>query len=349
MNTGKYGNVLGLKVLITNYHLHSPGGTEIYVRDLAMELVRQGHFPAVYTPNPGTFSEELQTAGIPVTSKLRRFKFRPDVIHGHHKVETLAALERFPWIPAIYICHDHTHFVDGLVIHPRIRRYFAVSNLCAERLIKEGLAGHKVHLIQNFVDTNRFQPRPPLPDRPRRALLFSNYAKAETHLPAVTEACRRMGLPLDVIGAGVGNSLSNPESVIGQYDLVFAKAKAAMEAMAVGAAVILCDFGGVGPMVTAAEFDRLRPMNFGFQALCDPLEPENIVRQVARYNPSDVALVRERIRAEASLASAVQGLTEVYEQVIKEHNAAIPWFYRKLLSIFPFINRGVEKLLNSRI
>ena len=52
--------------------------------------------------------------------------------------------------------------------------------------------------------------------------------------------------------------MAQPERVLGRYDIVFAKAKAAMEAMAVGAAVVLCDFGGVGPMVTWADFDRLR-------------------------------------------------------------------------------------------
>ena len=335
MKFGKHGAVLGLKVLITNFILSSPTGTEIYVRDLALELLRQGHSPAVYTPNPGPISEELRAAGVPVTSDLRSLEFNPDVIHGHHKMQTLTALDKFPGVPAIHICHDHTYYVDGLLLHPRIRRYFAVSNLCAERMVREGLADNKVRLLPNFVDTNKFQPRPSLPDRPRRALLFSNYAKAETQLPAVTEACRQMGLSLDVIGVGVGNSVSNPEEVIGQYDLVFAKAKAALEAMAVGTAVVLCDFGGVGPMVTAAEFDRLRPMNFGFQALREPLVAENIMRQIARYDHLDAALVRDRIRAEARLDVAVKTLTDIYDQVIKEHQTVFTRYFRKLAAMFP--------------
>jgi hypothetical protein len=75
--------------------------------------------------------------------------------------------------------------------------------------------------------------------------------------------------------------------LLGQYDVVFAKAKAAMEAMAVGTAVILCDFSGIGPIVTSTRFEELRPLNFGFEALRDPLEPEHLLREIARYDPED--------------------------------------------------------------
>ena len=47
----------------------------------------------------------------------------------------------------------------------------------------------------------------------------------------------------------------SPELLLPKYEIVFAKGKAAMEAMAVGTAVILCDFSGVGPMVSSTRFD----------------------------------------------------------------------------------------------
>src|SRR6185369_10855843 len=133
-----------------------------------------------------------------------------------------------------------------------------------------------VDVVPNWVDLRRFARRPPLPARPRRALLFSNYARPDTHLPAVREACRRAGLDLDVVGEGVGREVARPEEILGRYDVVFAKAKAALEAMAVGAAVVLCDLTGVGPPVTVADFARLQRMNFGVEALTEPLDPEII-------------------------------------------------------------------------
>lgn len=51
--------------------------------------------------------------------------------------------------------------------------------------------------------------------------------------------------------------------MLGGYDLVFAKARCALEAMAVGCAVVLCDVGGLGPLVTRAQVQHLRRWNFG--------------------------------------------------------------------------------------
>src|SRR4029079_8032843 len=101
--------------------------------------------------------------------------------------------------------------------------------------------------------------------RPRKALVFSNNANHWTHLNTVREACKRAGIELDVVGSGVNASETNPESLLSKYDLVFAKARCALEALAVGAAVILCDAAGSGPIVTTAELDRLRCGNFGIR------------------------------------------------------------------------------------
>ena len=100
----------------------------------------------------------------------------------------------------------------------------------------------------NAVDLSRFIPRPPLPDRPLGAAVFSNYASRWTHLPAIEEACSTLGIPLDVIGKAFGTETQKPEELLPKYDLVFAKARCALEAMATGCAVVLCDFAGLGSM-----------------------------------------------------------------------------------------------------
>jgi hypothetical protein len=310
---------MGLRVLITNIELWPPSGTVLYVRDIALELQRQGHTPIVFSSTRGGVADELRAAGIAVTDRLDRIRVPPDIIHGHHHAPTLAAVHRWPTVPAIYVCHDHTSPNDRTPIHPSIRRHFGVSRVCVRRLVGDGVPKSRVGLLLNFVDTRRFRPRTTLPDRPRRALVFSNYAHAATHLPAVIEACRDAALDLEVAGAGVGRLVTKPEELLGQFDIVFAKAKAAMEAMAVGAAVILCDYGGVGPMVTSDQFDRLRPLNFGFEALCDPLGPEPLVREIARYDPDDAALVRDLLRSQAGLVSAVEELVVIYHEAIEDY------------------------------
>ena len=178
------------------------------------------------------------------------------------------------------------------------------------------------------------------------------YGQAGTHLPAILDACREAGLAVDVVGAGVHNIDTIPERLLLHYDLVFAKAKAAMEAMAVGNAVVLCDFAGVGPMVTSAQFDELRPLNFGFEALREPLGREPLLREIARYDAVDAARVRDLIRSTASLTKAVEGLVRIYDDVVAEQPPPAPraavlsawrptplrhWVFLRLLWIWQWI------------
>jgi hypothetical protein len=314
-----------LRILFTNITLASRTGTELYIKEAALGLLRRGHTPLVYSPDLGEVAEEIRAATIPVVDDLTRLGAPPDVIHGHHHQQAMTALLHFPGVPAIFVTHDQAAWHDAAPLFPRIRRYVAVDWTNRDRvLFEQGVPEERVLVLLNWVDLDRFPPRGPLPERPRRALVFSNYAQADTHLPAVQEACRRAGLPLDVVGSGVGRSLVNPGEVIAEYDLVFAKAKSALEALAVGTAVVLCDFRGLGQMVTGAGFDTLRRLNFGLRSLRHPLVPDLIVREIERYDARDAAEVSRRVREEAGLEPALDRLVALYEEVIAEHEREGP-------------------------
>jgi glycosyl transferase family 4 len=267
--------------------------------------------------------DELRAAGVVVSDRLSRLG-EPDIIHAHHHAPTMVAMRHWATVPAIHVCHDHQSPHDRTPLDGRIRRHFGVSRVCVKRLIDDGVAADRVALLPNFVDKARFRPRPRLPARPRRALVFSNYAHGRTHLPAVRAACVEAGIELDVAGIGVGNILDEPEAVLGSYDIIFAKGKAAIEAMAVGSAVVLCDYAGVGPMVTSAQFDRLRECNFGFETLREPLAPAPILREMARYDPVDAERVRDLTRATAGVERTVETLVPIYREVIAEHRLEAP-------------------------
>ena len=93
------------------------------------------------------------------------------------------------------------------------------------------------------------------------------------------------------------------------YDVVFAKARCALEAMASGTAVVLCDTTGLGPMVTLSNVESLRHWNFGRRALHEPLEPERIIAHLHGYDAEDAVAVSEYIREHASLSSSIGALS----------------------------------------
>ena len=309
----------GLRILITNHFLRGRTGSELYVCELAANLLRRGHNPIVYSPQLGHTARELRATTVPVVDNLDAIGSAPDVIHGQHHVETMSALLRFPNTPAVFFCHGWLPWEETPPTHPRILRYVAVDDTCLDRLVSEsGIPEERVSVILNSVDLEQFLPRAPLPAKPARALVFSNGAKETTHLGAVREACRRTGLSLDVIGADAGNIAARPQDVLGQYDIVFAKARCALEAMAIGSAVVLCDIKGAGPMVTSSELERLRRLNFGIRTLRDEIDPGVLATQIGRYDANDAATVSQRIRDTAGRGAAIDQIVTVYEEVIDE-------------------------------
>ncbi len=310
----------GLKVLIANATMATLTGTETYVRDLALGLLRKGHTPVVYAPELGELAVQLRAATVPVVDNLSGVGFSPDIIHGNHNTELMTALLHFPGVPSVFFCHSWTDWVSSPPSHPRVLAYVAVDDTCRDRLLCEhAVPEERLRVVLHAADLERFQPRGPLPARPRRALVFSNNANKWTHLAAVREACTRAGIELDVVGAGVDAQTSSPESVLGNYDLVFAKARCAQEALAVGAAVILCDARGSGPLVTADELERLRRLNFGIRALGEKVDADLLLRQIERYDAADAAEASRRFRAASDLGSVVEDALALYEEVITEH------------------------------
>jgi hypothetical protein len=311
-----------MRVLITNITLAGRTGTEINVRDVARGLQARGHTPIVYAPALGEIATELRARTIPVVDDLRAIGEPPDVIHGHHHPETMAACLRFPGVPAIFFSHDFTAWHDAAPRFPRIRRYVAVDEANRERLaLAGGVPVDRIRVVLNAVDLHRFAPRPPLPPRPRRALVLSHYAGEHPHDRAVRAACERFELPVDVVGKGVGAVSRAPEEILGGYDLVFAKGRSALEALAVGCAVVLVDFAGSGPMVTSDALDRLRRNNFGRRLLAGPLDPAVLGAEIARYDADDAARVSTAIRAAAGLESQLDALEAIYREVVAEEAA----------------------------
>jgi hypothetical protein len=308
-----------LNILITNHNLCERAGSELYVRDLATALLARGHRPVVYSPTLGRVALEIRSASVPVIDDLAGLAASPDVIHGHHHLETMTAALQFPGVPAVYVCHGWLPFEEAPPRFPRILQYVAVDDTCRDRLLCEaGIPDERIRVLLNFVDLDRFPARAPLPAQPRRGLLFCN--ENGPHGALVREACAAGGIALDAVGLGHGSSVL-PETVLGGYDIVFAKARSALEALAVGTAVVLVGANGLGPMVTASNVDALRRLNFGLRALNHRLTAARLAAEIDRYDPADAAVVSGRIRTMAGRDAVVDELVSLYRRVIAEWKA----------------------------
>lgn len=120
-----------------------------------------------------------------------------------------------------------------------------------------------------------------------------------------------------MVGKEAGAPASRPEQLLRDYDLVFAKARCALEAMAVCAAVVLCHGLRMGPLVTSGDFDRLRSLNFGRRALVEPLSAAGLLREIERYDAADALTVAKRVREESGVDRQLDRLLALYEEAIE--------------------------------
>jgi hypothetical protein len=224
-------------------------------------------------------------------------------------------LERFPETPAVFVCHDNVSWFDAAPRLPNIRRYASVSKSLADRVAFDaGLDCDSVALILNGVDTERFAPGPALPKKPSRALAF---AKNEDHIAVIRDACAHRRIAVDFIGAATSVNLEDPSKALPTYDLVFASALSAIEAMSCMRPVIVCDGRGMAGMVDRKRYEAWRPQNFGLAILNAPLSIERTLAEIDRFDATESQRVGERVREEAGIAPWIAHYVALYREAIE--------------------------------
>jgi glycosyltransferase involved in cell wall biosynthesis len=344
-----------LTILFTNIWFDNYAGTEVVVRDLAVGMMARGHRPIIYAPSVGAIARELREKGVSVIDDLRLLAEAPDIIHAHHVIPGGEALIRFPGVPAINVCHAFAHWVEAPVHFPQIAAYVAIDEACRDRLVHmHGIDRSRVVVLPNAVDLKRVPPRTrPLPDQPKRALVFG---KASSVAQEIRSACKALSIDLEAIGYEVGRVTGHPEQALVGFDLVFASCRSALEAICCGCAVVACDARGLAGLVTSENFSTFRGQNFGLRTFIAPVTAERVIENIQCYDREDAAAVSGRARRDADLEKLLDAVEKLYSEVLcgsrrpsiskEAHDAAVARFLHDYLprhpsdSVYPWPRRG---------
>lgn len=307
-----------MDILITQDRLANRGDSELYALELAHRLVQQGHCVIVYCPRLGPLAEMFTKATIPVVDCLSSLENAPDIIHGQSGMETLTAMIRFPETPVVYVMHDWASPFDQPPMLNRIRKYVAVEKTCFERLtIKVGCPSERAVILQPSIDTGKLWKRSELPAKPERALFYSNDL-VQQPLVAMQAACDLHSISLDHSAVVLPENDYAAETMLPNYDLVFAHGRRAQEALAVGCAVVLCSKSNSGPMVSAKEVERFSRFNFGMRLLPHSHSKGRMNHVIGTYDADDAANVCNMVRQQAEANHWLPQLVEIYESAITE-------------------------------
>ncbi|NUS22542.1 MAG: glycosyltransferase [Mesorhizobium sp.] len=310
-----------MRVLITNLSVAQNSGTESVVELLADGLRGAGHQTMLLTTNLGDMADRMRRRGHHVVDRIAEIVDKPDIIHGQHLTPCLTALARFPDVPAVFSCHSSFFEVEAPMLHPQICHWIAVDEACRAKCLSRGIPEDKLDLIYNAVDLERFRSRQPLPARPRRGLLLT---KNFEHQQAVREACARTGIQLDELGPATNRYSNQIEKDLLSYDVVFATARMAIEAAAVGCSIVVCDARGFAGILDTRSMESWRRANLGVSLLNRPTTVENLMAAISSYNADDAAAVSAYFRDAAGSSYFVHEHLRIYDQVLRAGLRATP-------------------------
>jgi Glycosyltransferase Family 4 len=312
----------GMRILITLRELINWRGTEMFTIEVANELRKRGHDVALYTPRVGFPANLIHASGAWVKSQLRDIPWTPDVIHGQHHLQAMAALSFFLDVPAIYHCHGVFPWPEEAPNHVRIGKYLVTCEAMKPRLTTvNGIPADRVTVLSGFVNVKRFSNVRSPASRLVRAVVFGELGLSFHELRKLEKACRETGISLDKIGYAYGNPKERPEEFLPQFDVVFAIGRCAIEAMACGCAVIPIVPGLAGKLITPENFDDFAFSNFSPRYFASGLQISNewLAEEISHYSPDATAKVVSTVRSEKSLDQAVNQLESIYDGVIKDY------------------------------
>jgi Glycosyltransferase Family 4 len=302
------------RVLLVTVGLVGRTGTEVVTLETARGLRDRGCDVAIYAPQVGALGETMRASGFVVTKNAEFGDWVPDLIQANQTYPLVTVVCRFPDVPVVTICHDARVWYSEPLDLPNIQKQLAVDDACRERIATAlpHLAEH-VEVLHNSVDLDQFRPRARLPHRPRRALILTKHA---SHVDAIRAACADIGLSVEALGSGVGREVDDLPARLPEFDLVFATARMALEALAVGCAVIVVDGRGLAGLVTLDVVASWRHRNFGFSLLTRTGSHQEIVSEIQRYDADDAGLVSQFIRRNSSLSAYLNRLEQIHTEVL---------------------------------
>jgi hypothetical protein len=340
-----------MKVLMTQRALIEWAGTEMFTIEVANELAKRGHEVAVFSPRVGPPASLMNTSGVWVKSRLSELPWAPDVIHGQHHLQAMAALSYFVDAAAIYYSHGVFPWPEQAPVHPRIYKHVVMCLAMAPGLeTNGGIPRDRVIAIPNFVNTRRFSEVRKPPSRPATALLYGGSGFAVDELLTLQRACKAHGISLEKIGYGYGNPRERPEAFLPHFDLVFAIGRCALEALACGCAVIPIIPGQAGSLLTSANFDDYAFSNLSPRYFSSGREVGMhwLAAELASYSPERAAELTSHVRSARTLPSAVDLIEKVYRDAVDEHERQPAHEEREFAPYLEGLSASVDIMTDNR-
>ena len=272
-------------VLATN-HL-GLGGSESYLLTVAEQLDRLGHEVAVFTPEPGDGVEVARARGIEVVGESGLGSELDGALVQDGGVSHQIA-DLCPAIPQLFVAHSSKFDLQAPPQLDGAVGAVVVLNDRVARRMRSFDAEVEVVRLRQPIDTERFNPPAPLPERPRRVLLLSNNSNAD-RISMLEEVCAEAGLELSRVGGSAGTTTDIRPS-LAEAEIVIGYGRSVLEAMACGRAAFVYDWKGGDGWITAGSYAAIEADGFAGGATGELIDRAGLIAGLRGYKAAMGAL-----------------------------------------------------------
>ena len=271
-----------VRLILASNHL-GLGGSESYLLTVAEQLERLGHEATLYARELGAGADLARSRGFQVVDE-NRLPGECDAALVQDAGVALDLAARYPGARQVFVAHSESF---DLQLPPQLEglvdAVVALNDRVVDRLRALAVPAPVVRLRQP-IDTERFVPGAPLPERPRRALLLSNNPVAD-RLAMLEDACAEAGLELTRVGGEAGQS-SDPRNRLVEADVVIGYGRSVLEAMACGRAAYVYDRHGSDGWVTADSYAEVEASGFAGRSGRTIADRDSLRADLARFDPA---------------------------------------------------------------
>lgn len=270
-----------MEFVLSTYSLARPGGSESYLLTLAEHLERLGHSVILHAAEAGEMATVARKRSLRVAEKGQGLPDESEAIIVQDRVSAFELADRYPGVPQLFVSHADAFDLQTPPQLPGIAAAAVVFNDRVEARLTGLAVCPRVERLRQPVDVDHLRPQSEIAERPRRALVLSNYLRGRRR-QAVEEACADSGLELTQVGAP-GELSRDPRAAIMNSDIVFGYGRSALEAMAAERAVFVLDHKGGDGWVTPESYERLEADGFGGRATPEVLTGDKIALALRDY------------------------------------------------------------------
>jgi hypothetical protein len=288
------------------------GGTETYSVTVAEQLERLGHTVTLMAAEASPGGRELAASrGMPLSVGEPAELDDADAVLVQDAASAYMLASRRPDLSQVFAIHGlaaYEHPPGRLDPSPTV----VVLNDRIARHVGALAARPTVVRMRQPIDLERFRPRNASRPRVRRVLLLSNYLNG-ARLRVLEEVCGDLDLELTRVGAS-GTPTVGPQAAMADADIVVGIGRSVLEAMAMGRAAYVWDYGGGDGWITPESYPAIEADGFSGAATDAVIDADRLRADFAAYRPELGTFGFDLVRMHHSATKHAEALVGLFDE-----------------------------------